>query len=173
MLVAGWKGQVNGCLMGGVLQRRSCCEQSGTMVDDGLGCSRSLRRCSSSIPSSGLSRYCLSCRPRSCRSPGPQLSQGYWAPGFPPSRPLRPSPLSTSRTCPNSVHTPYRVLLLDDSSRPGQGVSATRNASRKRRFHNACNGAVARKVQRICGRQAHRRLMLGRPVSSDCAWGAL
>ena len=164
---------VCGCRIGGGLKQGSWCEASGTMVGDGGGCSGSFRRCSSSTPSSCLPQHCLSCHPRPCHCPYPPLSQVYQAPGFPPSRPLRPCPLSTSRTCPNSVHMPCRVPLLDDSSRPDPGVSATRSASRKRRSHSAGSDAVARTVRRISGRRARRRLRHGRRVSSGRAWGGL
>lgn len=135
-----------------------------------LGC---FRRCSSSIPLSGSPQHCLSCHPHSCRSPYPQLSQGYWAPDSPPSRPLRPCPLSTSHTFPNSVHILCRIPRSDDNSRPGQVVSATRNVSRRTHSHSVCNDAVARRVRRIFDKQARRRLRHGRLVSSARAWVGL
>ena len=127
-----------------------------------------VRRCSSSIPSSSSRRHCPSCHPHSC--PYPPLSQGCWAPDFRPSRPLRPCLLSTSRTFPSNVHIPCRALLSDDSCHLGQGVSATRSASRKICYHSACNDAVARKARKISGRQARRRFSHGRLVSNGRAW---
>lgn len=136
--------------------------------------SRFLRMCSSSIPSLGLPPRCLFYyHPHSSRSPSPLLSQGYRASCFPPSRPLQPCLLSTWSTSPNSVHIPCRVLRLGDNSHHGPGVSATRNVSCKTRFHSACNDGVARKVQRISGRWAHRRSMHWHPVSNGRAWAGL